>query len=101
MALAKQLITERKPPDLISCVLLSKDRPREVDVSVDYSCFDIPNEFVVGYGLDFNGYYRNLPEIVTLKPHVIEAAGVFASGGASAAGAASDATGAISSKGDA
>jgi hypoxanthine phosphoribosyltransferase len=40
---------------------------------VDYTCFDIPDEFVVGYGLDFDNYYRNLPEICTLKPRVIEA----------------------------
>jgi hypoxanthine phosphoribosyltransferase len=55
-----------------TCVLLRKDRPSARDVDVDYVGFDIPDEFVVGYGLDFNNYYRNLPDIVTLKRDVIE-----------------------------
>jgi hypoxanthine phosphoribosyltransferase len=54
------------------CVLLRKDRPEAMDVPVDYVGFEIPDEFVVGYGLDFNNYYRNLPDIVTLKREVIE-----------------------------
>lgn len=58
-----------------SCVLLRKDRPAARETPVDYVGFDIPDEFVVGYGLDFNNYYRNLPDIVTLKPHVIERGG--------------------------
>ena len=55
-----------------TCVLLRKDRPAAREVPVDYVGFDIPDEFVVGYGLDFNNYYRNLPDIVTLKAHVLE-----------------------------
>jgi hypoxanthine phosphoribosyltransferase len=55
-----------------TCVLLRKDRPEAMDVPVDYVGFEIPDEFVVGYGLDFNNYYRNLPDIVTLKREVIE-----------------------------
>jgi hypoxanthine phosphoribosyltransferase len=54
-----------------TCVLLRKDRPAARSVAVEYVGFDIPDEFVVGYGLDYNNYYRNLPEIVTLKPHAI------------------------------
>lgn len=54
-----------------SCVLLRKDRPAAKKVHIDYVGFEIPDEFVVGYGLDFNNYYRNLPDIVTLKPAVI------------------------------
>ena len=50
-----------------SCVLLRKDRPTAHAVHVDYVGFEIPDKFVVGYGLDFNDYYRNLPDIVTLK----------------------------------
>lgn len=54
------------------CVLLRKDRPIAKEVHVDYVGFEIPDEFVVGYGLDYNNYYRNLPDIVTLKPEAIE-----------------------------
>jgi hypoxanthine phosphoribosyltransferase len=49
-----------------SCVLLRKDRPAAHDVHVDYVGFEIPDAFVVGYGLDYNDYYRNIPDIVTL-----------------------------------
>jgi len=54
-----------------TCVLLRKDRPAAKEVPVDYVGFEIPDEFVVGYGLDYNNYYRNLPDIVTLKPEAI------------------------------
>jgi hypoxanthine phosphoribosyltransferase len=54
-----------------ACVLLRKDRPSAREVHVDYVGFEIPDEFVVGYGLDYNNYYRNLPDIVTLKADVI------------------------------
>lgn len=54
-----------------TCVLLRKDRPAARETSVDYVGFEIPDEFVVGYGLDYNNYYRNLPDIVTLKPEAI------------------------------
>jgi hypoxanthine phosphoribosyltransferase len=55
-----------------TCVLLRKDRPTAKDVQAEYVGFEIPDEFVVGYGLDFDNYYRNLPDIVTLKREVIE-----------------------------
>lgn len=54
-----------------TCVLLRKDRAAAKDAHVDYAGFEIPDEFVVGYGLDYNDYYRNLPDIVTLKPEAI------------------------------
>jgi hypoxanthine phosphoribosyltransferase len=53
-----------------SCVLLKKDRPTAHAVHVDYVGFEIPDAFVVGYGLDYNDYYRNVPDIVTLKEHI-------------------------------
>lgn len=53
-----------------TCVLLRKDRPQVKNVSIDYVGFEIPDEFVVGYGLDYDNYYRNLPDIVTLHPRV-------------------------------
>jgi hypoxanthine phosphoribosyltransferase len=58
--------------DVRTCVLLRKDRPSAKQTPVDYVGFEIPDEFVVGYGLDYNNYYRNLPDIVTLTPEAIE-----------------------------
>jgi hypoxanthine phosphoribosyltransferase len=52
------------------CVLLRKDRPTAREVHADYVGFDIPDKFVVGYGLDFDNVYRNLPDICTLKASV-------------------------------
>ncbi|MDR3049681.1 MAG: hypoxanthine phosphoribosyltransferase [Elusimicrobiota bacterium] len=49
------------------CVLLNKQSRRFVDTIVEYSCFDIPNEFVVGYGLDYNDLYRGLPYVGILS----------------------------------
>lgn len=60
----------RSPASLKICTLLNKPSRREVDVPVDYVGFDIPDEFVVGYGLDFDEFYRNLPYIAVLKPSV-------------------------------
>jgi hypoxanthine phosphoribosyltransferase len=60
----------RSPASLRIVTLLDKPDRREVDVPVDYTGFDIPNEFVVGYGLDFGEVYRNLPYIAILKPEV-------------------------------
>jgi hypoxanthine phosphoribosyltransferase len=62
----------RGPASLRICTLLSKPSRREVDVFVDYTGFEIPDEFVVGYGLDFAEDYRNLPYIAVLKPTVFE-----------------------------
>ena len=52
------------------CVLLDKPEGRKVDIYADYFCFEVPNEFVVGYGLDFNQKYRNLPYVGVLKEEV-------------------------------
>lgn len=60
----------RQPASLRICALLNKPERREIDVPVDYLGFDIPDEFVVGYGLDFAQLYRNLPYIAVLKPEV-------------------------------
>jgi len=56
-------LNERKPKSLKLCTLLDKPERRLVDVSVDYTGFQIPDEFVVGYGLDVDQKYRNLPYI--------------------------------------
>lgn len=57
------LLQERHPNSLRLCTLLDKPERREFEISVDYNCFSIPDEFVVGYGLDFDQKYRNLPFI--------------------------------------
>ena len=60
----------RKPASLEICALLSKPSRRRVELDVKYLGFEVPDEFVVGYGLDFAGAYRNLPDICILKPEV-------------------------------
>jgi hypoxanthine phosphoribosyltransferase len=58
------------PRQIRSCVLLSKKARREYDIPADYIGFEIPDEFVVGYGLDYAEKYRNLPHIGVLKPEL-------------------------------
>jgi hypoxanthine phosphoribosyltransferase len=58
----------RQPASLRVCALLSKPHRRELHVSVDYIGFEIPNKFVIGYGLDYAEIYRNLRYIGVLKP---------------------------------
>lgn len=65
-AVAEKL-TDAGAAEVRSCVLLVKDRPREIEIEADYYCFTIGNEFVVGYGLDYLEKYRNLPYIGVLK----------------------------------
>jgi hypoxanthine phosphoribosyltransferase len=60
-------LRSRDPASLKICSLLNKPSRRKIDVPVDYAGFDIPDEFVVGYGLDFNQIYRNLPFVGVLK----------------------------------
>ena len=60
----------RRPASLEVCALLRKPDAIKVEVPVGYVGFDIPNEFVVGYGLDYAERYRNLRVIGTLAPHV-------------------------------
>ena len=57
------MLKERKPNSLKLCTLLDKPDRRVIDVDVDYTGFEIPDEFVVGYGLDYAQKYRNLPYI--------------------------------------
>jgi hypoxanthine phosphoribosyltransferase len=65
-----ETLRTRNPASLKVCALLNKPARRRVDVPVDYICFNIPDEFVVGYGLDYNQIYRNLPFVGVLKPEV-------------------------------
>jgi hypoxanthine phosphoribosyltransferase len=62
----------RKPTSLRACALLSKPERREVEVPVDYLGFEIPNVWVVGYGLDYADRFRTLPYIATLKQEMDE-----------------------------
>ena len=57
------MLKDRGPKSVRLCTLLDKPERRVVDVHVDYTCFQIPDEFVVGYGLDYDQRYRNLPYI--------------------------------------
>ena len=59
-----KILNERKPSSICLCTLLDKPDRREVDdVNVDYTGFQVPDEFVVGYGLDYDQLYRNLPYV--------------------------------------
>ena len=58
-----ELLKDRKPNSLKLCTLLDKPDRRVVDVNIDYTAFQVPDEFVVGYGLDYAQKYRNLPYI--------------------------------------
>ena len=67
-------LLKKKPASLKVCTLLDKPARRNpaVTVKADYVGFTVPNEFVVGYGMDFNEYYRNLPYIGVLKPEAYQ-----------------------------
>ena len=66
LTLLRELILDQEPASLRICVLLRKIRPSMPDIHADYVGFDVPDVFVVGYGLDHSGRYRNLPDIVEL-----------------------------------
>ena len=63
-------LNSRNPASVEICTLLRKPEAQRMNVDVKYVGWDIPNEFVVGYGLDYNERYRNLRDIGTLAPHV-------------------------------
>ncbi len=65
-----QLMKDRGAVDVKICTILNKPSRREVDIDVAYLGYDIPDEFVVGYGLDYDERYRNLPYLGTLKEEV-------------------------------
>jgi len=70
VGLVVPVLQELGAADVKVCVLLRKDRPSAKRVHADFVGFEIPDEFVVGYGLDYDNFYRNLPDIVTLKSEV-------------------------------
>ena len=67
----KELLSTRHPASLKVCSLLSKPSCRLVDAPIDYLGFDVPDEFVVGYGLDYGQNYRQLPYIGVMKPSAV------------------------------
>ena len=68
----KNYLMVRKPASITVATLMDKPARRKADIYADYSCFEVPDAFVVGYGLDYNERYRNLPYIGVLKPEIYE-----------------------------
>jgi hypoxanthine phosphoribosyltransferase len=72
LAVVRKTLETAKPDSVRVCVLLSKKKQRAREVGTDYVGFEIEDEFVVGYGLDFRGRYRNLPYIGVLRKELLE-----------------------------
>lgn len=68
LRLVRQCLQARGPRSIRTCVLLRKPGKAPPDVPAEFVGFDIADDFVVGYGLDYNDYYRNLPDIGVLRP---------------------------------
>jgi hypoxanthine phosphoribosyltransferase len=68
----REEIARKHPLSVRACVLLRKSIPSAMNTACEYVGFDIPDEFVVGYGLDYDNYYRNLPDIGTLKKEAMK-----------------------------
>ncbi len=64
------LLKTRGPLSVRICAALDKPSRRKVDIKIDYKGIEIPDEFVIGYGLDYAGKYRNIPEVCVLKKEV-------------------------------
>ncbi|MDR0724228.1 MAG: hypoxanthine phosphoribosyltransferase, partial [Endomicrobium sp.] len=60
-------ISSKKPKSIKTCVLLDKKCARQKEVNIDYSCFEMGDDFVVGYGIDCNGFFRQLPYVGKIK----------------------------------
>ena len=68
----KKYLQNREPASITLCTIFDKPERRKVDISAEYVGLTVPNAFVVGYGLDYNEKYRNLPYLGILKPEVYE-----------------------------
>lgn len=66
----KELFSTRGPKSVKICAIFDKPSRRKVNITIDYKGIEIPNEFVIGYGLDYQGRYRNLPDLCVLKPEI-------------------------------
>ena len=67
----KGMLSKRGAASVKICALMNKEERRVVDIHSDYPVIEIPNEFVVGYGLDYNGFYRNCKDVAVLKEYKI------------------------------
>jgi len=66
------VLSGRQPNSMIVCTFLDKATRRLVDIPVKYRCFEVPDRFVVGFGLDYNQLYRTLPCVGILKSHIYQ-----------------------------
>jgi len=66
----RAFVAKHKPASLKVCTMLDKPERRQLPITADYTGFECPNEFVVGYGLDYGERYRNLPFVASLKPEI-------------------------------
>ncbi len=66
------MLAGRQPSSLAVCTFLDKATRRLVDIPVKYRCFEVPDRFVVGFGLDYGQHYRNLPYVGILKSHIYQ-----------------------------
>ena len=64
----RRTLLQRRPDSLEICALLTKPSRRQVELDIKYLGFEVPDEFVIGYGIDYAGAYRNLPDIRVLAP---------------------------------
>jgi len=71
----KDLFLARDPLSVKICTAFDKPSRRKIEIEVDYKGIEVPDKFIVGYGLDFAGKYRNLPDVRTLKQYVYKEAG--------------------------
>lgn len=69
----EDLVSDRGANSIKVCTIFDKPEGRVVSAKADYVGFNVPNEFIVGYGLDYKGFYRNLPYIGILKPSIYSA----------------------------
>jgi hypoxanthine phosphoribosyltransferase len=72
LSFVEDTLLVRNPASIKICTLLDKPERRQVDISPDYVGFTVPDVFVIGYGLDFAQYYRNLPYIGVIKPEAVD-----------------------------
>ncbi len=70
LSFLKKILNQRSPKSIKIASLLDKPTRRQVEIQGDYIGFEIPNAFVIGYGLDYNERYRNLPDVCILSPEV-------------------------------